>query len=247
MLSRKKEAFSLAKRGAAWCTENAWAWGRGVFAEIDALREDSHRMARQGMTGKASVLALGMLLSVLVGGQVPEPRLPAAEGEVEDERAVWETQIAAGANRLVAVYHIGANADALGGKRIGYSVARKNETGAWEWQQEGMVPWGELEPNTPLGDPLVAYDPVNDGYLAVALAELGSVRALVAAKWAGSRVPFKDGWKIIYNVGGNLADRPVIATGQMSAQVQEFYITFIGLNVGCYLRSTDVATPGFMV
>jgi hypothetical protein len=109
------------------------------------------------MAGVPVCLAVALPASA----QQPEPRAVAVEGLVEARKPVWETHIAAGLHRLMAVYQVGHRGDS--DHEIGYGIAtraqphggRSPQPDRWFWTMEEIVPGtNDANDNYPISNAL---------------------------------------------------------------------------------------------
>lgn len=83
-------------------------------------------------TNAFAVAVFAMALSINAIGQTPDLRKVAATGPDYpglEEQPVWETEIAAGSSRLIAVFNVGPRSAAPDGiSRIGYALRSRMAT-----------------------------------------------------------------------------------------------------------------------
>jgi len=188
--------------------------------------------------------------------------VPAYGPTQDDDKPVWETHIAAGLNRVMAVYQVGYRGDR--DHEIGYAIAIAVEQAPpgdnapsgkpWRWIEEGFVG----DPNDPNGidkpyDPTVAYDAATGNFV-VAGQGSGSEHcpahpAPILARYDPELGWLDGGWNwIVLNGDPNdpapCCDKPWLVAGEITGDPpeQEFYICYTGLGGGVVcLRSTDGA------
>jgi hypothetical protein len=183
---------------------------------------------------------------VRVFAQTVLPRLPAAVSPApESASATYETAIAVGPDRAMAVFHVDSGA----GIHIGFARAQLSG-GTWTWVEEDVI-----NPNQDghhlLADPSVAYDAITGEFLVCAIriytVEEQAVRDIVVARWNGTVF---EAWQPLYTAATFIKiDKPWIVagdmqipTGPMSPIVREFYIFWVnGANGNHlkYLHTTD--------
>jgi hypothetical protein len=109
----------------------------------------------------------------------------------------------------------------------------------WVWQ-DGLISGDPNDPNEWSVDPAIAYNSISGDFVVVSLARppLGIAHALPLS---GTGEPFPNGWTSIDpNMTVANGDKCWIAAGEMTQQVQEFYVVY-NPNVSDlgYYRSTD--------
>jgi hypothetical protein len=186
-------------------------------------------------------------------GQTPLPREAAALSNVSGHTsdAVYETTLAAGEERVLAVYHL---APVSGPPfQIGYAIATLSG-GQWSWTEEGVVNPGAFPAPQSLTDPSVAYDWETGDFLVCAMVwtpnQPTATRHIYLARYSAQSQTFEP-WELIAS-GMNL-DKPWIVAGRgfqpagfAGPQLpihQEYYITWDGDHAGQqvlkYARSND--------
>ncbi len=176
---------------------------------------------------RPAVACLGALLvmSSAAYSQVPEPRLVAAPGHpdsTQKSQPVWETWIAAGAGRIVSVFH----AEYGSGTRIGYAILDPNTAESVEYGVIGS----EQDDVVGVGDPSVAYvDAGTDDFLACAMVSQDNRRAIGVADFDSAEGTWES-WRTITALGGyNQAfdfDKPWLVAGGVYESKREFYVTY---------------------
>jgi len=184
----------------------------------------------------------GALLSPALGQSVQPRRIATTSPRLPGD-ALWETAIAAGQARVIALSHVTGR----GRAEIGYAVAQQ-AGGSWSWVEAGRVP---QDPN--LGDvfdPTVAAWRTGDRFLACALGQSsGNDRAdrIIVARYDAAAGGFES-WRTIYrpraDLGDRLVDKPWVVAGRSVARVgnapsagssalrQEFYFAAVVQNLG---------------
>lgn len=176
-------------------------------------------------------------------GQTITPREVAAVSSVETDAAVWETAIAAGTERTIAVYKVVLD---TGFNRIGYAIAEESG-GSWTWTEEGLVDPNSYAEQT-LTDPSIAYDSVTGDFLVAALQyDQNGDDSIIVSRFDATTATFGE-WEEINTSSSD--DKPWIVAGEIGEipafgpfdpiEYQEFYITWQGPDVRLrYARSTD--------
>ena len=178
--------------------------------------------------------------------QAPDPRVIAAVGpEAQGEGSkppTWGTTAAAGGDRVLAAHNVGPRGTACVSTRVGFAMAVMDQYETWTWTHEGIVDVPG-DPGARAIDPSIAYNPITGDFVLISLvhAPIGVAHALPLHSQSGA--PFADGWEEL-NAESELppGDKCWIVAGEMTEEVQEFYISY---NAGSsqdelhYIRSTD--------
>lgn len=203
-----------------------------------------------------SVLALGVLCVPSVLGQQVQPREVSCEGAASSNEGVWESAIAAPLNpgpglsdsEMVSVY--------VGPKyhKVGFSRARKNGAGQWEWELEGTIahpPTSDFQ-----NDPTIVYNRITGDYVVGGIMTAPGdtppeedACATVAdypawAHYHPARAPFSQPWTSLNAPGLGKVFEPYLVGGRMDAAQQVFYLLCSKDLGGCSgrphcLRSSD--------
>lgn len=159
--------------------------------------------------------------------QTVMPRNTAALSTTYPDKPVNETAIAAGTERVMAVYHV-LTASQLGNPQIGYAIAELDVGGNWTWNEEGVIDPAQFEV-VGLTDPSVAYDSASGDFLVCAMTR-DQFRIVVARFDGGTGI--MGAWQQVGATGVGF-DKPWITTGStvlpgLSAPStkSEFYITY---------------------
>ena len=201
--------------------------------------------------------------AVPAGAQQADPREVGGFGDLHypdpncplDDVPLWETDIAAGVNRVMAVYRVGPVGSS---EHIGYSLATKvDHIGGfapippepeWFWTKEDIVPFAQGIVD--IADPTVAYDSVTGNFVLAGMC--GNENLAAVAIWDLSLRDFAElepnepGWVYI-DVEPSIpqhVDKPTILAGEVIGagqdQYQEFYMSFFAAGlIPWWLRSTD--------
>lgn len=170
-------------------------------------------------------VAIMALMVAQSSAQTPDARVVAAVGPEQGdpnlpEPPVWETDIAAGADRIISVFIGGARYPYYGHMhgQTGYRIADLDPNGNWVWGAEGVIP------DVPHAfDPSIAYNSITGDFVVVSLSHgpLGVAHSTPSDPNDG---PFADGWSSIDpNSALPGTDKCWLIAGEMTQEVQEFY------------------------
>ena len=176
-----------------------------------------------------------LLFAESMTGQV-EPRQVAASG-LSENLPLWETAIAAGPERVVALYNMGGIAS--GACRMGYAI---HDIRLRTWI-EGIIPLGVFKTAC---DPSVAYDRTTGDFIAAAFAtKEGTINTyIVVSRFSPEQdaftprlTPWKEPWTSIKL--GPAYDKPWIAAGEALPSGREYYIVWCDLTNYYCIRSKN--------
>ncbi|MFO0839259.1 MAG: hypothetical protein U1D55_12140 [Phycisphaerae bacterium] len=201
-------------------------------------------------TRQLSFMALVCALGCGAGAvaQIVNARQIASKNTIggQTNESIWETSIAAGSSRAVAVYNFGGRGDEL---PVGYAVADL-VGGQWVWQSDHTMPSGEHPRSF---DPTVAYNPLLNTFIVCAhISSAPNCSLRVGVSHFNAATGLFGEWKRIEDECGDpeISDRPTILAGfngldepAMGAVTptfhQEYYIVWYRSDKMFYAHSTD--------
>lgn len=183
------------------------------------------------------VLMAGIVVGTHAGAQIVQPRMLAAYdgGEEGTTEPLWETWLAVGPERAIAVYNWGQVA-VESARRVGYAVGHYNgDPGVedWEWLEEGLIRRLSSAFDR-IVDPSIVYEPAGWGdsgyFVAAAFAndsDQGRRNALLISEYdLGAPDPSFTVWQpVAYR---DSLDKPWLVRGQRTAAGREYYVIWLG-------------------